>query len=375
MYAAPTAAMPHTKSVRSITEQQQARKVHSFSSGHRQKCQTGSCNSIDSLCSSFSSEPKLQKRPPVHHTHSEQEGGSGGSDVHHQLLSSRYSNEISGKQAMHEFSHRLEVAKDLLYKGVPVTVWDRCKQQELSVKLSNELGMTNEDVPQLQFTTSRSYLVWRQPCKPFDLDCKIQIQMGVRGEQRGRIDPDDELSVTLFRVSENFGDSERSLVMRCSDEKTCRDLFSAVRTILTDVSLRASGVNTSDDTVALASSPNSAPASDSDFILEPPDQSNDSNYRERILKLESELAEERRKCQEIMLQMMEAANGGNNKEVEINALRGELRSLKGDIDDMKQMNSTHMNMYSKAVKRMEAYQFECEELQLENAILHQKAAV
>ncbi len=198
--------------------------------------------------------------------------------------------------------------------------------------------------------------------------------MGVRREQGEGIDPDDELSVTLFRVSENFGDSERSLVMRCSEERTCRDLFSAIRTILTEAALRASGVSTVDDIVAFASS-NVTAASDSDPTLKLPDQSNDNPYSERISQLESELVEERKKCQHIMLQMMEAANNGNNKEVEINALRGELRSLEDDIIDMKQVNSTHMNMYSKAVKRMEAYQFECEELQLENAILHEKAAV
>ncbi len=154
----PTAAMHLTKSPRSSTEQQQVRRVHSFSSGNRHKRQTGSISSLDSLCSSFSYESKLPKRPPVHHTHSQQ-NGLGGSNGHHRSSSPRRSSEISGKQAMHEFAHRLETARDLLYKGVSVTVWDRCKQ-ELIVKLSNELGMAN-DVPQLQFTTSRSYLVWR----------------------------------------------------------------------------------------------------------------------------------------------------------------------------------------------------------------------
>ncbi len=369
----PMAATHFTKSPRSSTEQQQIMGTHSFSSGNRHKRQTGSINSLDSLCSSFLYESKLPKRPPVHHTHSQQ-NSLGGSNGHHQLSSPRCSSEISGKQAMHEFAHRLETARDLLYKGVPVMVWDRYRyKQELIVKLSNELAMDNE-VPQLQFTTSRSYLVWRQPCRPFDLDCKTQIQMGVRRGQGEGIDPDDELSVTLFCVSENFGGSERSVVMRCSEERTCRDLFSAIRTILTEAALRASGVSTVDDTVALASS-NVTAASDSDSTLKPPDQSNVNPYSESISQLESELAEERKKCQQIMLQMMEAANNGNNKEVEINVLRAELRSLEDDVIDMKQVNSTHMNMYSKALKRMEAYQFECEELQLENAILHEKAAM
>ncbi len=359
-----SAIMHLAKSPRSPrSSEQQTLGTRAYLAGVRHKhhpLHKASIGSLDSLGSSLSIESNL-KRPPVYHPHSQQNGSSVGSTG----PQSPWCGEISVKQAMHEFSERFDTARDLLYKGVPVTVWDKsvpCKQ-ELIVKLINELGIPKE-APQLQFTSSRSYLVWRQPCKPFDLDCKTQIQMGARRECGGGLDPDDELSVTLFRVSENLGGSERSLVMRCSEERTCRDLFSAIRTILTETALRASGVRTVDD--------DPAEESTSKVTLEP-DQSNP--FSERISQLESELAEECKKCQQILLQMMEAANDGNNKEVEINVLRAELRNLEDDIKDMKQVSSTQMNMYSKTMKRMEAYQFECEELQLENAILRQKAAV
>ncbi len=333
----------------------------------RHALQKASISSLDSFGSSFSIDSKLKRHHGgIHHPHSLQNGSFAGSIG---FQSPRFG-EISVKQAMHEFSERFDTARDMLYKGVPVTVWDKsvpCKH-DLIVKLINELGISKE-APQLQFTSSRSYLVWRQPCKPFDLDCKTQIQMGARRECGGGLDPDDELSVTLFRVSENnLGSSERSLVMRCSDEKACRDLFSAIRTILTETALRASGVRTVDD-----DDPAEEESTSNGVTVEPNQSSNP--FSDRVSQFESELVEERKKCQQILLQMMEAANDGNNKEVEINVLRAELRNLEDDVKDMKQVNCTQMNMYSKTVKRMEAYQFECEELQLENAILRQKSAV
>ncbi len=365
----PSETMHLAKSPRSYEKQN--RVTRTFSGGSRNKHHTlrkSSIGSIDSLGSTFSSELK-SKRSPVNFSSISQMNGLGSTGT----LSPRVG-ELSGKQAMHEFAVRFDIARGLLFKGVPVTVWDRsapCKQG-LIVKLSNELGIHSE-VPQLQFTISRSYLVWREPCKPFVLDYKTQAQMGAHRECGGGLDPDDELSVTLIRVSDNSGGSERRLVMRCNDEKSCRDLFSAIRTILTEASLRVSGISTIDIGTTEIAPITTSNITSTASALEPQDQSNSTN--KMISQLEAELAEERKKCQQIMLQVMEAANDGNNKEVEINVLRVEIRNLEDDISSVKQVNSTHMNMYSKSVKRMEAYQFECEELHLENAILRQKAAV
>jgi myosin heavy subunit len=272
----------------------------------------------------------------------------------------RHSSSIAAKRetTVHEFEDRLQSIKDWLRAGVPVTVWDGRNKKVDALLYLNE--STQSHVPSLEFKPHGAFLVgWRYSLKPLVLDHLLQAQMGVPGDFDG-LESGDSLCMAVLHVAAGEEDPDRTVVLKCANEETKKQLYSGIRKLLTEASFRPKVVQPAP--IVVGNSPEGSPRN----------SASNKEAKRKIGELEGELLEERTKYERVMLQMMETTNDINNKEEEIQRLRTELSHSQNELDALRKEKSLSIAASSQMNKKHNDLQFEFEEQQDELEVLKNK---
>mmetsp|Transcript_676 Transcript_676/g.962 ORF Transcript_676/g.962 Transcript_676/m.962 type:complete len:1715 (-) Transcript_676:47-5191(-) len=286
------------------------------------------------------------------------------------------------QDTMDEFEDRLAAIKQGLSLGVDVTVWDgRNKKVDAVLKLEEYppegFDTRREDCPfpRLAFQLRGSYLIWRANIKPVAIDNFLIVQQGSKavpeiGEQY------DSFCITLRRQTPIGRDQDRIIVLKVNGEDARRDLYSAVRKLLTEATLRPRTPRT----ISLSQIPPQMPpiqmitmheSSRGSFSQDASLAAVVAVQTDQIAELRKELDERIEGHERITLQMMEMTNDLNKKEDESKTLTRKLNDTLAEITELRGEYATYKEVTTKFIRRIDMLQCEVDELIEENSVLKQ----
>ncbi|CAN0059417.1 unnamed protein product, partial [Ectocarpus sp. 6 AP-2014] len=136
--------------------------------------------------------------------------------------------------AVLEFEERLEAIKVGLSQGVDCWVWeDKTRQVEAIMKVEEgEAGSSK-----LTFAAKGSYLIWRAPVRPMQMDSHLKVSLG-HGDLHGLGSQDDSTYLTM-RCGGSSADEARMVIVQVADKEMRNDLVSSVRRLLTQAKVGA----------------------------------------------------------------------------------------------------------------------------------------
>ncbi|KAG5183737.1 P-loop containing nucleoside triphosphate hydrolase protein [Tribonema minus] len=313
------------------------------------------------------------------------------------LVNANSANSGSDRQArqrdtMDEFEDRLMAIKRFLAAGVDVTVWDgRNKKVDAVLKLEEKSppgGEAHADpecpYPRLEFHLRGAYLIWRNNIKPLAIDTFLMVQQGAKdtpevGEQY------DSLCLSLLCQPQGLSEPDRVVVLRLSDDDLRRELYSGIRKLLTEATLRPRPPPRLPPPIVTAhtSSPSkarSAPAA-SLSIGGGGDEAGGGGgdgenqlteaQAEQIAILTSDLRSREESYGRLTLQMMEMTNDLNNKEDENRELNRKLVAALDENVFIKTEYESYKEVTAKFIRRIDMLQCEVDELTEENQLLKQ----
>ncbi|CAN0122608.1 unnamed protein product, partial [Ectocarpus sp. 12 AP-2014] len=169
-------------------------------------------------------------------------GGGGGNSGSHASSPGSTSNSVPGSSrnnqlhtnAVLEFEERLEAIKVGLSQGVDCWVWeDKTRQVEAIMKVEEgEAGSSK-----LTFAAKGSYLIWRAPVRPMQMDSRLKVSLG-HGDLQGLGSQDDSTYLTM-RCGGSSADEARMVIVQVADKEMRNDLVSSVRRLLTQAKVGA----------------------------------------------------------------------------------------------------------------------------------------
>lgn len=286
------------------------------------------------------------------------------------------------------FEGRLQMVKSWLRDGINVHVWDgRVKKVDAKMKLDDaETDLDISGGGDAAFQVCRlvficqSTLFSRVSIKPLDLDQFLMIQQGSDSSVTSLPPKEMDTTLTLLQQPAGMREPDRIVVLKLGTESDCKELYSSIRKLLTEAtvrrreSTRVNAQNIAAHNIAKGGVGTPGSGGSSVTTLTSPQTRIPPAITEKLETLEKDLTLEKENNECLLGQTMELSNDLNLKEEEVRRARMELLDLQAKFVTLQNSHKATMEVSAQHMKRIQNMQGDIDDLMEENEMLRLSTA-